>query len=137
MFAWTKPPMLPTTTASVDAYIDRAAPGARARLLAAYPGYPRRRALIDFGSDVMFGAPTWAFADAYSAHAPTYVSDDWLKRFESFGKEGPKAGQVGELDDSIGTVMKKLRELNLEEETLIFLLTDNGGSGKKPLVRRM
>jgi para-nitrobenzyl esterase len=80
MFAWTKPPMLPTTTASVDAYLDRVAPERRERVLAAYPGYPRRRELVAFGSDVMFGAPTWAFADAYSAHAPTH-----MYRFDHFG----------------------------------------------------
>jgi para-nitrobenzyl esterase len=80
MFAWTKPPMLPTTTASIDAYIERAAPEARERLLAAYPDYPRRRELVAFGSDVMFGAPTWAFADAYCAHAPTH-----MYRFDHFG----------------------------------------------------
>src|SRR6202022_2555113 len=97
MFAWTKPPMLPTTTASIDAYLDRVAPdgervapdgervapdgervaqcGAsdKERLLAAYPDYPRRRALVAFGSDVMFGGPAWAFADAYSAHAPAHM----------------------------------------------------------------
>ena len=80
MFAWTKPPMLPTTTASIDAYIERSAPGARERLLAAYPDYPRRGALVAFGSDVMFGGPTWAFADAFSAHAPTH-----MYRFDHFG----------------------------------------------------
>ncbi|OBK78221.1 carboxylesterase/lipase family protein [Mycobacterium sp. 1274761.0] len=80
MFVWTKPPMLPTTTASIDAYIARVAPDARERLLAAYPAYPRRRELVAFGSDVMFGAPTWAFADAYSAHAPTH-----MYRFDHFG----------------------------------------------------
>jgi para-nitrobenzyl esterase len=80
MFVWTKPPMLPTTTASIDAYIDRVAPDARDRLLAAYPDYPRRRELVAFGSDVMFGAPSWAFADAYSAHAPTH-----MYRFDHFG----------------------------------------------------
>ncbi|MEV3904258.1 carboxylesterase/lipase family protein [Mycobacterium sp. NPDC050551] len=73
MFAWGKPPMLPTTVAGVEAYLRRRPPDVRDRLLAAYPEFPRRRALIAFGSDVMFGAPTWAFADAYSAHAPTYV----------------------------------------------------------------
>ncbi|HZA10310.1 MAG TPA: carboxylesterase/lipase family protein [Mycobacterium sp.] len=73
MFAWSKPPMLPTTPATIDAYLDRVAPDRKERMLAAYPHYPRRRALIAFGSDVMFGAPTWAFADAYSAYAPTYV----------------------------------------------------------------
>lgn len=80
MFAWTKPPMLPTTMASIAAYIDRVAPDRRDRLLAAYPDYPRRRALVAFGSDVMFGGPTWAFADAYSAHAPTH-----MYRFDHFG----------------------------------------------------
>jgi para-nitrobenzyl esterase len=73
MFAWVKPPMLPTTRDTVDAYFARTAPDARGRVLAAYPGHPRRRALVDIGSDAMFGAPAWAFADAYSAHAPTYA----------------------------------------------------------------
>jgi para-nitrobenzyl esterase len=50
------------------------------RVLAAYPDYPRRRALIAFGSDVMFGGPAWAFADTYSAIAPTHVY-----RFDHFG----------------------------------------------------
>jgi para-nitrobenzyl esterase len=72
MFAWSRPPMLPTTQPLVEAYLNRLGPAARAQLLTAYPGYPRRAALIGFGSDVMFGAPTWAFADAYSAHAATH-----------------------------------------------------------------
>lgn len=73
MFAWGKPPMLPTTQPMVDSYFARTAPDAKDRVLAAYPGYPRRRALVALGSDAMFGAPTWAFADAYSAGAATYV----------------------------------------------------------------
>jgi para-nitrobenzyl esterase len=73
MFAWGKPPMLPTTLAGAEDYLRRHAPHDRDRILAAYPDFPRRRALIAFGSDVMFGAPTWSFADAYSAHAPTHV----------------------------------------------------------------
>jgi len=73
MFAFSKPPMLPTTVAGIDDYFDRVAPEARDRVLAAYPDYPRRRALIAVGSDVMFGAPTWSFADAFSAQAPTHV----------------------------------------------------------------
>ena len=73
LFARDKPPMLPTTPANIDRYFARLAPEARARVLAAYPGYPRRRALEAIGADAMFVAPTWAFADAYSAHAPTYV----------------------------------------------------------------
>src|SRR4029453_3997843 len=35
---------------------------------------------LGFGADVMFGGPAGAFADAYSAHAPTHVY-----RFDHFG----------------------------------------------------
>lgn len=73
LFARDKPPMLPTTRETVDHFFSRLAPDARARVMAAYPGYPRRRTLETIGADAMFVAPTWAFADAYSAHAPTYV----------------------------------------------------------------
>jgi para-nitrobenzyl esterase len=73
MFAWGKPPMLPTTPPSVDAYFARTAPESKDRVLSAYPRYPRRNALIAIGSDTMFCAPVWAFADAYSAQAPTHV----------------------------------------------------------------
>jgi para-nitrobenzyl esterase len=73
MFAWGKPPMLPTTRESIDGYFARTAPDARDRVLRAYPDFPRRRALVAVGSDAMFGAPTWAFADAYSGRGPTYA----------------------------------------------------------------
>jgi para-nitrobenzyl esterase len=73
MFVRDKPPMLPTTPANIDSYFSRFAPRARARVLAAYPGYARRQALEAIGGDATFVAPSWAFADAYSAHAPTYV----------------------------------------------------------------
>lgn len=73
MFAWAKPPMLPTTPDSIDSYFARRGPDSQQQVLNAYPDYPRRRALVAIGSDAMFVAPAWAFADAYSAHAPTYV----------------------------------------------------------------
>ncbi len=89
MFARDKPPMLPTTPAAIDGYFARLAPQARSRVLAAYPGYPRRPALAAFGADAMFVAPAWAFADAYSAHAPTYVyrfdHTPWLLRALGLG----------------------------------------------------
>lgn len=72
LFAWSKPPMMPTTAPLVEEYFERVAPDARDRILAAYPGYPRRRVAIAVGSDIMFCGPTWAFADAYSKLAPTH-----------------------------------------------------------------
>ena len=80
MFAWTKPPMLPTTEASIEACFDRTGTEVKESVLQAYPRYPRRSALLAIGSDVMFGGPAWAFADAYSAYAPTR-----MYRFDHFG----------------------------------------------------
>jgi arylsulfatase B len=37
------------------------------------------------------------------------------------------AAMVAHLDDSVGTVMKKLRESGQEENTLVFFVSDNGG----------
>jgi para-nitrobenzyl esterase len=73
LFARDKAPMLPTNQANVDRYFARFAAQEKARVQSAYPAYPRRRALEDIGADAMFVAPTWAFADAYSAVAPTYA----------------------------------------------------------------
>jgi arylsulfatase A-like enzyme len=38
-----------------------------------------------------------------------------------------QAAITAELDDGVGKVLAKLRELKLEENTLIFFLSDNGG----------
>lgn len=73
LFVRDKPPMLPTTPDTVQRYMNRFAPEIRDRMLAAYPRYPGRRALEAIGADAMFIAPTWAFADAYSDLAPTFV----------------------------------------------------------------
>lgn len=73
MFSRSRPPMLPTTPANIDRCLSRLSPHERERVLAAYPGYPSRRARVALGGDATFGAGVWAFADAYSAHAPTYV----------------------------------------------------------------
>jgi para-nitrobenzyl esterase len=73
LFARDKTPMLPTTPEIADRLFSQLAPDVRAQVMAAYPEYPRRRTLETIGADAMFVAPTWAFADAYSAHAPTYM----------------------------------------------------------------
>ncbi len=73
LFVRDNPPMLPTTPDSVDRLLCRLSPDATSQIGAAYPRYPNRRALEAFGADAMFVAPTWAFADAYSALAPTHM----------------------------------------------------------------
>lgn len=114
MFAWGKPPMLPTTLDGVEGYFTRRAPGARDRVLAAYPGFPRRRSLVDFGSDAMFGAPTWAFSDAYSAHAPThaYRFDHTTWTLKVLGLGATHGSEIVHIQHSYGSYLgRKLHPL--------------------------
>lgn len=72
----------------------------------------------------------WFLYLAFNAvHSPHVASEKWLEKFKGLSKHDQLyAGLVAEADEAIGDVMAKLRELKLEENTLIFLLSDNGGA---------
>jgi arylsulfatase A-like enzyme len=55
----------------------------------------------------------------------------YLYKYEKFGgRYNPYYGAVVEsLDDGVGRVMKKLRDLGLDENTLVVFTSDNGGVG--------
>ncbi len=64
-----------------------------------------------------------------AVHSPVVASQKWLDKFQHLDKrEGTYAALISEADEAIGTVMTKLRELKLEENTLIFCISDNGGA---------
>jgi arylsulfatase A-like enzyme len=68
----------------------------------------------------------WAFN---AVHGPMEAADKYLARFPNI--QDPKrktyAAMQAALDDGIGRGLAKLRELGLEEDTLIFFVSDNGG----------
>jgi arylsulfatase B len=67
---------------------------------------------------------------AYNAvHSPLQGPDAYLKRFAHIGDIQRRifAAMLSNLDDSVGTVLAKLREIGLEERTLIVFMSDNGG----------
>jgi arylsulfatase A-like enzyme len=72
----------------------------------------------------------WFLYLAFNAvHAPHVASEKWLDRFKDLNHRDQKyAGLIAEADEAVGTVMTKLRELSLEENTLVFLIGDNGGA---------
>jgi arylsulfatase A-like enzyme len=72
----------------------------------------------------------WFLYLAFNAvHAPHVASKEYLDRFKNLDKHDQLyAGLIAEADDAIGTVMAKLREQKQEENTLIFLISDNGGA---------
>lgn len=64
-----------------------------------------------------------------AVHSPIVASPQWLEKFKHLDKrEQAYAAITAEADEAIGAVMAKLRELKLEENTLIFFISDNGGA---------
>ncbi len=73
--------------------------------------------------------PWFLYLALNAVHAPHVASEKWLAKFKDLPKrDGQYAALVAEADEAVGTVLAKLRELRLEESTLIFLISDNGGS---------
>jgi arylsulfatase A-like enzyme len=84
----------------------------------------------------------WLCYLAFNAvHAPLQAPEKYLARFKHI--EDPKrrsyAALQSAMDDAVGTVLAKLRQHGLENDTLIVFLSDNGGptggttSGNGPL----
>ncbi|MCB1228697.1 MAG: sulfatase-like hydrolase/transferase [Verrucomicrobiae bacterium] len=67
---------------------------------------------------------------AYNAvHSPLQGRDDYLKKFEHIDDIQRRifAAMLSQLDDGVGKVTAALRDAGLEENTLVFFLSDNGG----------
>jgi arylsulfatase A-like enzyme len=67
---------------------------------------------------------------AYNApHSPLQAPEKYLQRFAAI--KNPKrrtyAAMVSAVDDGVGRLLAKLRELGLEQNTLVVFLSDNGG----------
>lgn len=75
------------------------------------------------------GKPWFLYCAFNAVHAPHVASEKWLEKFKHLPKHDQQyAGLVAEADEAVGAVMAKLRDLKLEENTLIFLISDNGGA---------
>ena len=71
---------------------------------------------------------------AYNAvHSPMQATDKYMKRFAHIDDVHRRifAGMLSNMDDSVGAVLDKLRKEKLEENTLVFFLSDNGGPTKE------
>ncbi len=88
-----------------------------------------------------FGREAVAFIDRHKSepfllevafnavHTPLDATDERLARFGSIRDRTRRtyAAMLVALDDAVGAVRAKLRDSGLEENTLIFFLSDNGG----------
>ncbi len=67
---------------------------------------------------------------AYNAvHSPLQGAEKHMRRFAHIPDLHRRifAAMLANLDDSVGTVLQKLRDEGLEENTMVFFVSDNGG----------
>lgn len=78
----------------------------------------------------------WMLYLAYNAvHTPLEISPKIASRLPADVTDPSRRGYLAlllGLDDSIGRLVAHLKEAGSEKNTLIFFVSDNGGSGRKP-----
>ncbi len=73
--------------------------------------------------------PFFLYLPFNAVHTPMQATEKYLKRFEQIAdpKRRTYAAMLSAMDDAVGRVMAALRAAKLEEDTLIFFFSDNGG----------
>ena len=81
--------------------------------------------IIDANKD----RPFFIYMAWNAVHAPSQAPQETIDKFKNAPTEERQlqAAITSELDDGIGKILAKLRALNLEQNTLVFFLSDNGG----------
>ncbi len=73
----------------------------------------------------------WALYTAFNApHTPLQATPELLERVKHIEDENRRtyAAMIVGLDDAVGRILQQLRDDGLEDRTLIFFLSDNGGT---------
>jgi arylsulfatase A-like enzyme len=73
--------------------------------------------------------PFFLFLSYNAPHGPSQATEKYLNRFPNISNKKRKtyAAMVSAVDDGVGNIMDLLQELGIEENTIVFFLSDNGG----------
>lgn len=77
--------------------------------------------------------PFFLYLAFNAVHTPMNADEARLKKFAHIGDKTRRsyAAMLSALDDQVGRVMEKIRSAGLEENTLFFFFSDNGGPTMK------
>jgi arylsulfatase B len=77
--------------------------------------------------------PFFLYLSYNAVHSPMQGAKEYMERFAHVEDIHRRvfAAMLAQLDDGVGAVLHKLRELDLERRTLIFFISDNGGPTKE------
>jgi arylsulfatase A-like enzyme len=74
------------------------------------------------------GKPFFLYLPFNAQHAPLQATQKYLDRFPNLeGNRKIFAAMMSAMDDAVGKVLAKVKEMGQEENTLIFFFSDNGG----------
>ncbi|MGX1928358.1 sulfatase [Flagellimonas sp. 2504JD4-2] len=78
--------------------------------------------------------PFFIYLSHFAVHTPIQSKPDLESKYKEKkpyqGQDNPAyAGMVESMDQSLGRVLQKLKELDLDENTLVLFFSDNGGHG--------
>jgi len=76
--------------------------------------------------------PFFCYIPTNAPHGPYNVADKYSKPYRDKGVKGNQAnfyGMVANIDENMGRLMRRLKELDLEDNTILIFMTDNGTSG--------
>jgi arylsulfatase A-like enzyme len=73
--------------------------------------------------------PFFLYLAFNAVHAPLQATADYRKRFPNVKDEKRQtfSAMLSAMDDAVGSVLAKLHDSQLDEKTLIFFISDNGG----------
>jgi arylsulfatase A-like enzyme len=117
------------------AYINLERPGAAPILRGRAPVSEREYLTDTFGREAADFVerhrehPFFLYNPYNAIHTPMQATPKYLQRFPNIRDERRRtmAAMLSALDDAIGRVMDKLRERDLERNTLVIFISDNGG----------
>ncbi|QXD23059.1 arylsulfatase [Opitutia bacterium ISCC 51] len=73
--------------------------------------------------------PFFIFLATNLPHLPLQVDEKYVKPYRKYGVNEINAktyGMIANIDENVGYVMKRLKELELEDDTIVIFLSDNG-----------
>jgi arylsulfatase A-like enzyme len=76
--------------------------------------------------------PFFCYIPTNAPHGPYNVADKYSKPYRDKGVESRQAnfyGMITNIDENMGRLMRRLRQLGLEDNTILIFMTDNGTSG--------
>jgi arylsulfatase A-like enzyme len=83
------------------------------------------------------GKPWFLYVPFNAQHAPLQAPEKYLSRFNNIDDEKRRtfAAIMSAMDDAVGKILDKVRDMGQEENTLIFFFSDNGGPTRQTTSR--